>query len=466
MGIQARSCILSSFASFSMNRALCLLKILGQINNHLYGDLRALAAVIRVNHTWFACGINILWQAPPCRALANITKDRRQLYATYVYHLSIEQRFLSQLEGLAFPRLQYLSINRETGSSKEWSPSLPCLAPSLLELALCGTGVEPSILGLLPKSCPLLTKLTLKELGPGISSQDLLILLENNPRVQELHLLCRTHNVVCDQVLTSLALRRNLKTLELDTWMTVSHLRGISGLTHPPFPAVEYLAMQIVSPAVSQFVESFRSAPLRKMEITVQYSGGNRSPGHATLMALSHFVFLEVLHIRFSGNGVVLRDELKVFRNLENLRTLTLEPDQDLHPENGDFTDDDVDQLLLHLPLLENFSLYYQSKHVTTSIWRIIAARCPRLMRCEVPVGFVPESQQKQALFPRLETLIIDGIYPRSEAGGEKEIDREATRIVKLIQHHFPRLREFENWVFDDFSELVNEKWRAELNVL
>lgn len=194
-------------------------------------------------------------------------------------------------------------------------------------------------------------------------------------------------------------------------------------MTSAPFPAVEGLAMKIISPAVPQFVESFKSAPLRRLTLEVNYSGDTWSPGYTTLMALSHFVNLEALHLCFSGYLVVLNDELKVFHHLQNLRSLRLEPDCG-YPEENDFTDDDVDQLLSHLPLLEDFKLYFRSDKVTAHVLHIISARCPRITWCEIPVEFMPRSQQNVALFPRLETLIIDGIRPRLEAAEEEAIDQ------------------------------------------
>lgn len=126
-------------------------------NDRLHGHFRTLVTVIRVNHTWFACGINLLWRAPPC-ALAKITKDRRQLYATCVHRLSFEENyhgFLSQLEGLAFPHLQRLSIDTSTCSPKEYLRFVPYLAPSVLELIPRGAIVEPSVFSLLPKRSPI-----------------------------------------------------------------------------------------------------------------------------------------------------------------------------------------------------------------------------------------------------------------------------------------------------------------------
>lgn len=96
-----------------MSRALRLGEVLGRVIHYLHEDFRALLTVIRVNHTWFGWGVVFLWRAPPWRALARVTGDRRQLYANCIYRLSLEDDdhfLLPQFEGLAFPHLQYLSI--------------------------------------------------------------------------------------------------------------------------------------------------------------------------------------------------------------------------------------------------------------------------------------------------------------------------------------------------------------------
>lgn len=408
-----------------MSRALCTREVLSMIIDHLQGDFCSLAAVIQVNHAWFACGVEFLWQAPPCFALAKITDDHRQLYASYVHRLSFrynDYTFLPWLDGLAFPHLRYLSIDTSTCNPKECPRFLPYLVPSLLELALRGANLEPSMLALVPTRCPRLTKLTLAAPGPRISSHDLLMLLQSSPRIQHLYFFNRIDNVISDQVLTFLASRDDIKTLKLDSWMTSSCLRRISCLSPAPFPAVEDLEMKIILPA-PQFVELFMSAPLRRLTLEVNYNpeyGDEIAPCHSILMGLSRFVHLESLHVCFCGYQVVRRDELKVFRHLKNLRSLRLEPDCG-YPEENDLTDDDVDQLLSYLPFLVDFKLYFRSERLTARALHIISTRCPRMMWCEIPVDFIPGSKPNTVLFPRLETLIIEGIHPRPEAEEEDE---------------------------------------------
>lgn len=109
--------------------------------------------------------------------------------------------------------------------------------------------------------------------------------------------------------------------------MTPSRLLGISVPTPALFSAIDDLAMKILSPAVPQWVELFKSAPLRRLTLEVNHCGDNWSPGRATLTALSRFVHSEALHLYFSGYLVVLNYELKAFHYLKNLRSLRLQPD-------------------------------------------------------------------------------------------------------------------------------------------
>lgn len=406
-------------------------EVLIEIIDHLQGDFRSLVAAIRVNNAWFACGVNLLWRVPPCFALARISKDRRQLYASYVHHLSFKDNdhtFLPQLEGLAFPHLRYLSIDTSTCSPKECLQFLPYLVPSLLELALRGTNLESSMLALLPTRCPRLMKLTLAAPGPKISSQDLLTLLQKSPGIQHLYFFNHIDSVISDKVLTFLASRDDVKTLKLDSWMTPTRLRRISALKPPPFLAVEDLEMKFILPSAPQFAELFMAAPLRRLKLEVnyhEYFGDETSLPHSTLAPLSRLVDLEALHICFSGYGYteVLSDELKVFHHLKNLRSLRLEPDCG-YPEESDLTDDDVDQLLSYLPLLVDFKLCFRSEWLTTRALHIISTRCPGIVWCDVPVDFIPRSKPNTLLFPRLETLLINGIHPRPEVEEEEAVDR------------------------------------------
>lgn len=206
--------------------------------------------------------------------------------------------------------------------------------------------------------------------------------------------------------------------------MTPSRLRRISGPNPAPFPAVEDLETKFILPSAPQFAELLISAPLRRLTLEVnyhEYFGDESSPGHSTLTALSRLIYLEALYICFSGYGYldVLSDELKVFHHLKNLWSLRLEPDCG-YPEESNFTDDDVDQLLSYLPFLVNFKLCSRSEWLTARALDIISTRCPRMMWCDIPVDFILGSKPNTALFPRLETLIIEGIHPRLEAEEEE----------------------------------------------
>lgn len=67
--------------------------------------------------------------------------------------------------------------------------------------------------------------------------------------------------------------------------MIPSRLFRTSGPIPALFLVMDDLAMETKSPAVPQFVELFKSTPLRMLTLEVHYSGDNWSPGHATLTA-------------------------------------------------------------------------------------------------------------------------------------------------------------------------------------
>ncbi len=112
-------------------------EIARQVLHHLHDDWTSLHAAIRVNRTWFACGILVLWSDPPYKAFNRVKSSRelRQLYADIIASVRrMPPRILD--EGLRLPRLRQLCLSSDVKAA-DVPRLLPYIQPSLEKLS-CG----------------------------------------------------------------------------------------------------------------------------------------------------------------------------------------------------------------------------------------------------------------------------------------------------------------------------------------
>ncbi|KAK6006351.1 hypothetical protein QM012_006761 [Aureobasidium pullulans] len=128
---------------------------------------KSLLNAMLVNHEWAEASSHILWETPPISALACVSADRRQHYASKISELSSEDdkdvQYHTIYRDLSFPRLKSLYVQRLDLSEGDTLHLTQYMQPQLETFDLHGDSLSENDLTTLASNCPRLKDINLVE---------------------------------------------------------------------------------------------------------------------------------------------------------------------------------------------------------------------------------------------------------------------------------------------------------------
>ncbi|THV94182.1 hypothetical protein D6D25_09349, partial [Aureobasidium pullulans] len=332
-------------------------ELLSEIIGHLsHGSSLCFAA--RVNSTWFDLATNVIWGSHSLRVkkLADVQRDRRQLYASRIRYLNFSHNtdctVHSLFYGLEFSRVKHLVLTEDGQLEGMYCPVAQYLQPNLKRLEVQDWADEftTTLLDDVAEKCPHLEHVTFRSIGQRIRPTDLVEFFSKLPALQYVGLTI-SHRLLTKDVLLRLSRIQSLVTLELS-----SSIKGDAAFQHViehnsnPFPRLQFAHLYMRSPAIPFMVQALRN--IVTLTLTIEDSGA-----HA-LNHVSKMKSLNALNIQYRQDNTIDLDSLMSLRSLSQLQHFGIGPeDKDgMAALDEDMTDDDFDRFITGFPALIGFN--------------------------------------------------------------------------------------------------------------
>ncbi|GAM85376.1 hypothetical protein ANO11243_033830 [Dothideomycetidae sp. 11243] len=361
-----------------------------------------------VNHAWAEQATRILWRRPYTPALATLSPDRLERLATYVQYLSFignrGQEAHEALAQAAFPHLR--CVHFESDKALEAGTISKYLQPGLETLKLVGGyGVRFPLLTLLHDSCPNLQRLTLRLEGIFEKATSLLTFLQT---CQSIHTIaidnCMRHLVSAD-VLCHLAVRENLQSIELPSYLPLADIRMMFEEVPNPFSQVKHFTMAGREKDLLRFLPHLTSCTHLTLPL---YPLNRRAQRVSQHIAALHR--LRTLEISFTASAKIYFKDLLVlgFLMLHRFtisRTFSVDDSaREFNPGSAIDTG-----FFSAFPELREFAFLAGGTFDTALALHRLGRACPYLENCNFREGcdFVKLPDTGPPLFPRLKALTV-----------------------------------------------------------
>uniref|UniRef100_A0A8H7K6E8 F-box domain-containing protein n=1 Tax=Bionectria ochroleuca TaxID=29856 RepID=A0A8H7K6E8_BIOOC len=394
-------------ASPAMEQAVAMPEILECVFNFIETDYLALWAALQVNKLWFDCATDSLWKRASVVDLADVAKDRQQIYAAKIESAKIsrsEEDLHRAFNDLSFDKLVDVEIGSKGGRK--------CLSNSISgqdsNLRFnCGL-LTGDTLSHIQATCWRLKDISISCPGSQITPEMMVDFISGCESLESVSLGFETSNLTSNQLLHHLASRPNLTKLSFDRSLEPALISEIAEATSgQPFPALRSLSITEPLPSASGVLLAGLLPQITIIDLRFKDSENDVLGSTASIRDLHHMNFLFYNEPTFSAGQLL---SLKSHRNLESLN---------LRPDGGkmyapDFTDADFRQLTSQLPNLRN--LWFEVEcDLTTASLAFLSNQCRTIEQIDLPQQFnwdalLSLADPSSALFPNLTKLILGGM--------------------------------------------------------
>ncbi|RDW65831.1 uncharacterized protein DSM5745_09570 [Aspergillus mulundensis] len=398
-------------------------ELLIEIFNHLCGSAQSL----RVNRQWFQHLMPIIWKAVDDRHLSNVTRGRRQMYASAIKSLRLTYRgprIHEKLGRLEFPRLNTLISDQ-------------------------------GLLDRLANQCRQLSRIELSRLAPGVTTEPILHLLDKCSSLERISL---HGDVLSDQVIRRLAQLRKLRKLKVGHYIEHDTIDAANLESIPqPFPSIEKLTIEgseLSLLSLGKIATLVRKT--KKLDASLGYDP-NPALNQHPLVPLTE---LRELKIRAQMTDSLSPHDFVTLTALPQLEVLIIwaEP---FHRSTPSW-DDHIRYLASGLPNLKVFSLICGAIGTTAKSLIALGECCQSLEKCKIPaMEFnILDLQLLQApLFPKLKELTTGTFVP------ERGLNEVPEKHAMIFASQFPELSCIGYYDVKsdpdrcDFTASVHEAW-------
>ncbi|CAG9956626.1 unnamed protein product [Clonostachys rosea f. rosea IK726] len=395
-------------ASPAMEQAVAMPEILECVFNFIETDYLALWAALQVNKLWFDCATDSLWKRASVVDLADVAKDRQQIYAAKIESAKIsrsEEDLHRAFNDLSFDKLVDVEIGSKGGKEV---PLQQYFRPRLETLRFnCGL-LTGDTLSHIQATCWRLKDISISCPGSQITPEMMVDFISGCESLESVSLGFETSNLTSNQLLHHLASRPNLTKLSFDRSLEPALISEIAEATSgQPFPALRSLSITEPLPSASGVLLAGLLPQITIIDLRFKDSENDVLGSTASIRDLHHMNFLFYNEPTFSAGQLL---SLKSHRNLESLN---------LRPDGGkmyapDFTDADFRQLTSQLPNLRN--LWFEVEcDLTTASLAFLSNQCRTIEQIDLPQQFnwdalLSLADPSSALFPNLTKLILGGM--------------------------------------------------------
>ncbi|CAH0057530.1 unnamed protein product [Clonostachys solani] len=390
-------------ASPAMAQAVAMPEILERIFNSMETDHRALLAAARVNKLWFDCATNSLWKHASHNALADIPKDRQQIYAAKMERVNVGSfggKFHKFSHDLSFDKLMFAEMGSIHASRQGTEFHLQqYLRPRLETLHFYGG----QLVGDMQATCWRLKKIWIASPGSQVSSEMMFDFISGCKSLESVTLSKETGNLTSDQLLHDLASRPNLTKLGLERSLEPALISDIAEASSGhPFPALRSLRITKPLPSASGVLLGELLPSITTIDLSFQDSQNDILGSMASIRDLRHIKFT------FGNEAKLFPGQLLSLKSHRNLESLNLKPTKGGKIDATGFTDTDFGQLSAQLPNLKYLWFEVQGDLTTASL-ASLSNQCqtigqidPRqtfdwdvLLVLQDPRSFIPETPRE-----------------------------------------------------------------------
>ncbi|CAG9981186.1 unnamed protein product [Clonostachys byssicola] len=395
-------------ASPAMAQAVAMPEILECVFNSIETDHLALWAALQVNKLWFDCATDSLWKCAPLIELAEVSKDRQQIYAAKIETAKIDpsdEDFHLVFKDLSFDKL--IAVEIDSKGQKEL-PLQQYFRPRFETLLLHRGLLTGDTLSHIQATCWRLKEVSISCPGPQITSEMMADFISGCKSLEFVRLGNETSNLTSNKLLHHLASHPNLIELSFNRSLEPALISEIAEATSGhPFPALRSLTINKPLPSASGVLLSGLLPQIQILALGFNDSKNEVLGSTASIRDLRHMNFIFHNEATFSPGQLL---SLKSHRNLETLN---------LRPHEGkiyapEFADAEFKQLAYHLPKLRN--LWFEVEcDLTTASLAFLSNQCRAIEQIDLPQQFnwdtlLSMADPNSTLFPKLTHLILGGM--------------------------------------------------------
>lgn len=403
-------------------------ELLSDIFSYLEGDEKTLFSVVRVNRTWFECGIRTLWVQTSFRRLINIPEHRRQLYASNlqgIFISGVEPQLHSKLKDLKFSkaRAACIEVHRRNADYRDRPSINHYLPPSLEELVLVSDDFGKGVFARL-KACPKLRSVKLQIADDLTTPDELVDFLKSSPSLEHLDLGIgqSMDEWMSNELLAHLGSRKNLKSLQLPVPISEPTMKKMVNASPTAFDALtSFLACELTPKSV-QMLAARTSQTLREVTLDVADPIGETLGFISRCRQLKN---LTVVFLSIPGDSIVGSQfkKLENLHNLEKLELLVSEFDpfglSSRRQVVRDTSDAGFEHVVSKFPRLKSIELDFGMSNWTPASFVTLARHCPLLEKVSLPLSidvFKMTAVGESVNFPNLRALRFDDLaVPRNK---------------------------------------------------
>lgn len=398
---------------------LRLPEILQNVFEQLDSDGPSLFAVVQVNKTWFLNGIAVLWQKANTDALARISEERRQIYASCIHKLIFngpgDEAYYMSFQDLVFTNLREVSIDSYRPKNGHRPNLLPLLPPTLEEFSFYGGDLGFEVLDHLRTNCRRLRSILIDSPGSDITPTAFLNFLRSCPILESLTFVVRMEHLLPPETILHLFSRKNLRSLEISAMIKEDLLDQISATIDTPLPMIERLILPITASAIPTMITLLE--PRHSLqELSLSIDGTTRY----IFTPISRLTGLETLEVIFRQTTELFSTDLASLKQLTLLQKFSIvnDPWYTAFSFARDWTDTDFDAAISHMPHLRHIELEVQCPLSVAAI-ASLSHHCRSLETCEIPqiFNFNMWPDRDEIWFPNLQELCIGGF---DNTGGDQ----------------------------------------------
>ncbi|GAD95381.1 hypothetical protein AOR_1_874074 [Paecilomyces variotii No. 5] len=434
---------------------LSLPEILQGVFEQLDSDSPSLFAAIQVNKTWFLNGITILWKKADTDALAKVSEERRQIYASCIHKLTFngpgDEEYYMSFQDLVFTNLREVSIDSYRPKTGHQPNLLPLLPPTLEKFSFYGGELGLEVLDHLQTNCRRLQSILIDSPGPDVTPTAFLNFLRRSSTLEYFTFVVGMQHLLPPETISHLFSRKGLKRLEMSVAINTELLDQIMATVEAPLSMIERLIVPTTAPAIPAMItllEQRRS--LRELSLSID--GSSDIPS-----SLSRLTSLEKLELVFRQTAELSSEGLLSLKNLTLLRKLSIGPDP-ISSDSGpvvralNWTDADFEVVISHMPRLEHLELLVQCR-LSVAALASLGHHCRSLEICEVlpEFNFDMWPDLDEIWFPNLKELSIGGI----SAGAGPSTPDGPKKLAERIKVKCPRLEDLYVDSEDAYTEAV-----------
>ncbi|KAJ9196421.1 hypothetical protein DTO164E3_5846 [Paecilomyces variotii] len=442
---------------------LRLPEILQNVFEQLDSDGPSLFAVVQVNKTWFLNGIAVLWQKANTDALAQVSEERRQIYASCIHKLIFngpgDEAYYMSFQDLVFTNLREVSIDSYRPKNGHRPNLLPLLPPTLEEFSFYGGDLGFEVLDHLRTNCRRLRSILIDSPGPDITPTAFLDFLRSCPILERLTFIIRMEPLLPPETILHLFSRKNLRSLEISAMINEELLDQISAAIDTPLPMIKRLILPITAPAIPTMITLLE--PRHSLqELSFSIDGTTRD----IVTPISRLTRLEKLEIKFRQKTELFSRDLTSLKQLTLLQKLSIVTDSwyglnTAYIHAMDWTDTDFDAAISHMPHLRHLELHVQCP-LSVAAMASLSHHCRSLETCEMPqiFNFNMWPDRDEIWFPNLQELCIGGF---DNAGGDQNTQTDPGKFASKLKTKCPRLQDLDVGSEDPYTEAVAAAFNA-----